>query len=112
MGELETKLTTKIINHLNTYKRRWVYKTSDRFSFGIPDILACIDGRFVALEVKKEENEEQAYKNHKARFRLQKQIINLIRKAGGISYVVYGFSGWLEIKNEIDKELKWKLNQR
>lgn len=30
----------------------WVYKSSDKFIAGIPDILACINGRFVAIELK------------------------------------------------------------
>lgn len=30
----------------------WSYKASDRFHASIPDILGCLDGRFIAIEVK------------------------------------------------------------
>lgn len=46
---------------------------------GTPDILACVNGRFVAIEVKRAEGGEVSP--------LQKANIKLIRKAGGIAFV-------------------------
>ncbi|MCG1029284.1 VRR-NUC domain-containing protein [Virgibacillus halodenitrificans] len=46
---------------------------------GTPDILACIKGRFVAIEVKREVGGEVSP--------LQKANIKLIREAGGIAFV-------------------------
>lgn len=47
---------------------------------GIPDILACVNGVFVAIEVKAENGTPSA---------LQKRNIRLINEAGGIGYILY-----------------------
>nr|WP_026681362.1 VRR-NUC domain-containing protein [Priestia megaterium] len=46
---------------------------------GTPDILACIKGRFVAIEVKREEGGEVSP--------LQKANIKMIQQAGGVAFV-------------------------
>ncbi len=46
---------------------------------GIPDIIACVDGRFVAFEVKTETGRLS---------RLQEITLSRIRDAGGRAYVV------------------------
>lgn len=51
---------------------------------GIPDILACIGGYFVAIEVKSDTGSPSD---------LQLQKIREIRKAGGFAFVLYP-SGW------------------
>lgn len=50
---------------------------------GLPDIIACVDGRFVAFETKRPEKR----KNQSI---AQKRIQELIRRAGGVSQVVCG----------------------
>lgn len=59
---------------------------------GIPDILACVKGRFFAIEVKAQTGKPSA---------LQLDTVQEIRNAGGVSVVVYP-SGWnklMEILN-------------
>lgn len=59
---------------------------------GTPDILACVNGYFLAIEVKAPEGKPTE---------LQLAKIDQIRKAGGFAYVVYP-SGWFKLKDIID----------
>lgn len=59
---------------------------------GTPDILACIHGHFLAIEVK-------AYRGVPSELQLVK--IQEIRKAGGFAYIAYP-SGWDRLKDIID----------
>lgn len=59
---------------------------------GTPDILACVNGYFVGIEVKAENGKPSA---------LQLSKIKQIREAGGFAYVVYP-SGWEMLKAIID----------
>lgn len=58
---------------------------------GIPDILACINGYFVAIEVKAQNGHPSA---------LQLHHCSEIRKAGGFAFVVYP-SGFEDFKQFI-----------
>jgi Holliday junction resolvase len=68
---------------------------------GTPDILACVNGHFVAIEVK-------ADNGHPSELQLVK--IADIRKAGGFGYVAYP-SGWNRLKDIIDGLLIDKFNR-
>ncbi len=68
---------------------------------GTPDILACVNGYFLAIEVKAQ--------NGKAS-ELQLVKVDAIRKAGGFAYVVYP-SGWDKLKDIIDGLLIDKFNR-
>lgn len=68
---------------------------------GTPDILACVNGYFIAIEVK-------ADNGHPSELQLVK--INDIRKAGGFAYVTYP-SGWEKLKDIIDGLLIDKFNR-
>lgn len=59
---------------------------------GTPDILACVNGYFIAIEVKAQDGKPTE---------LQLAKIDAIRKAGGFAYVVYP-SGWNRLKDVID----------
>lgn len=62
---------------------------------GIPDILACVNGHFVGIEVKAEKgkpSELQIYHQQK------------IRESGGLSYILYP-KDFEEFKKEIKKLL-------
>ena len=49
----ETQLKNKVIAWIKKeYPGAWIYKTSDRFTKGIPDILIIINGRLFAIELK------------------------------------------------------------
>lgn len=59
---------------------------------GVPDILACINGQFVAIEVKQENGRVSA---------LQKAHQRKILAAGGIAIIVWSFEGYLQaLKNQ------------
>jgi Holliday junction resolvase len=59
---------------------------------GTPDILACVNGYFLAIEVKAQNGKPSE---------LQLAKIEQIRKAGGFAYVAYP-SGWDKLKAVID----------
>jgi Holliday junction resolvase len=65
---------------------------------GVPDILACINGFFVGIEVKAENGKVSAL-----------QIYNReqIKKCGGIAMIVKP-SQWNDLKNTIDFLLEYK----
>lgn len=68
---------------------------------GTPDILACCNGYFLAIEVKAQDGRPSE---------LQLVKINDIRKAGGFAYVAYP-SGWEKLKDIIDGLLIDKFNR-
>lgn len=68
---------------------------------GTPDILACINGYFLAIEVKAQTGKASE---------LQLYKIDEIRKAGGFGYVVYP-SGWSKLKAVIDGLLTENFNR-
>ena len=68
---------------------------------GTPDILACVNGYFLAIEVKADNGKPTP---------LQLVKIDDIRKAGGFAYVVYP-SGWERLKDIIDGLLIDKFNR-
>lgn len=59
---------------------------------GIPDILACINGHFVGIEVKSDRGEPSE---------LQLYNVRAIRRAGGFAFVLYP-SGWEWFKDFVD----------
>ena len=78
----EKTFENEIKKFLNKLPNTWYFKVwSGPYSkSGIPDIIACINGQFVALEVKAE--------NGKAS-ELQKRNIRLINECKGKAYIVY-----------------------
>jgi Holliday junction resolvase len=61
---------------------------------GLPDIIACVDGRFVAFETKTPEKRRNVSK-------AQQRIHELIRRAGGVCRVVCGSQEALSIIAEL-----------
>ncbi len=68
---------------------------------GTPDILACVNGYFLAVEVKADNGKPSE---------LQLVKIDAIRKAGGFAYVVYP-TGWNRLKAVIDGLLIENFNR-
>lgn len=60
---------------------------------GIPDVIACVDGRFVAFEVKTETGKLS---------RLQEVTLGRIRNAGGKAYVVRSAAEVAAIMKEME----------
>jgi Holliday junction resolvase len=67
---------------------------------GVPDIICCVNGRFVAIECKAGDNTLTA---------LQQSQIDKIKAAKGDALVIYGFAGVL--KNNL-QYLEWHLQRR
>jgi Holliday junction resolvase len=77
----ESEIVQRIKAYLKTVKGCFAWKEhGGQFGVaGIPDIIACIGGRFVAFEVKTDKGKTTA---------LQEITIRKIREAGGIAEVV------------------------
>ena len=82
MGRLESSIQTAIIGYLRG-RGAYVYNAPGSASSakGTPDILACVNGRWVALEIKRPDGDYGATKAQQIRIRQ-------IHKAGGIAAVV------------------------
>ena len=52
----ETYLKNQVIKYLKGVRGLWFYKSSDRFTAGIPDIIGCYRGAFFAIELKDPDN--------------------------------------------------------
>lgn len=71
----EKQLKGKVVKAIKKeYPSAWIYKTADRWTSGIPDLILCIKGFFYAIELK--------IKNYTPR-KLQEYVLNKIRSAGG-----------------------------
>lgn len=78
---LEKDIVTKIKRYLKTVPHCFAWKEHGGMygTAGIPDIIACINGRFFAFEVKTDTGETTA---------LQESTIRKINDAGGTAVVV------------------------
>lgn len=81
MARLESAITKDICNYLKTLDKCFFWKEHGGMygTAGIPDIIICYKGRFVALEVKRPKGKLT---------KLQEKTIKDIRAAGGKAYVV------------------------
>lgn len=64
-------------------------------SAGIPDLIACYNGRFLGIEVKVGKNKPSD---------LQKAKLSLINKAGGTGICVWSLDEVKKAINDLDKE--------
>lgn len=78
---LEKDIVNNIMKYLKTVPRCFCWKEHGGMygTAGIPDIIACVDGRFFAFEVKTETGKPTA---------LQEATIRKILAAGGTAVVV------------------------
>lgn len=90
----ETNFKKIVLKDLKTLDGVWTYKTSDRVKCGIPDILLCKEGRFIAIELKVDSTVTK----------LQQYTMDMIEKSGGRSYVATP-GNWEIIFQQI-KEIK------
>lgn len=93
---LEKDLQKKILQRLKA--EGWFVKYSGLFR-GVPDILGCIYGRFVAIEVKRPGGGGRPT-------RLQLDQICAIRARGGYAYIVES----MDQLEAILESLKWSIN--
>ncbi|MGJ0908883.1 VRR-NUC domain-containing protein [Clostridium botulinum] len=78
----EKKFENEIKKFLSELPKTWFYKNwSGPYSkSGIPDIIACVGGTFVAIEVKAPNGRASE---------LQKRNIRLINECEGMGYILY-----------------------
>lgn len=76
----ETVFKNRIRPLLESLPKTWVCKIQQVSLRGDPDIILCVNSRFVALELKKDKMEEPTV--------LQKYKLDKIRAAKGLSFVV------------------------
>lgn len=78
---LEKDIVIAIMKYLKTVPRCFAWKEHGGMygTAGIPDIIACVDGRFYAFEVKTETGKPT---------KLQEATIRKILKAGGVAVIV------------------------
>jgi hypothetical protein len=84
----ETRFKIKIKPALEKLPNSWTVKIQQVCILGTPDFLLCINGWFVALELKKDRTAPATA--------LQKLNIHKINKAGGFGYFVYP-ENWVQI---------------
>jgi len=87
----ESALQAYVMKRLKALPNTHFFKVADRFTSGISDIIGCVNGRFVAIELKVGYNKPTA---------LQKAFLKLIEKAGGVSGVAYT---WGDVKDILRK---------
>lgn len=80
----ETRFKERILPALRALRASWVVKTQMLAILGIPDILMCLNGHFVALELKKGGRAARDKRPSK----LQGHILSKIRNAGGTGILV------------------------
>lgn len=75
----ETLFKEKVLEELRTLPHSYWIKIQQVTLKGVPDILGVINGRFIALELKKDAKEKPE--------KLQEYVLNEVNKAGGIALV-------------------------
>ena len=89
----EAQLTRHVNNWLRGQTNVWHYKVSDRYTKGIPDIIACVNGIFVGIELKASNGTPSPH---------QLQRIKSIVDAGGIAMVCYSLE---DVKKLVDEAI-------
>lgn len=91
----EKQFEKKVREFLNSLPVQWHFKVfGNAFQeSGIPDLLGCLSGRLVALEVKSSKGKPSELQIYK---------IDLINKAGGYATVVSP-KNWEEVKSKLIK---------
>ena len=71
----ETNFKRRVIDYLKReYPKAWFYKSADKFTAGIPDLIICLEGFFYAIELKVGSNKPTP---------IQEVVIRKIQSAGG-----------------------------
>lgn len=104
----ETKLVTKIKKAIEAaYPEGWVMKvTGGPYQMaGVPDLLVCIEGRLIGIEVKKQRGGESELHARSRVTPLQVAQLEKLRRAGATAGVVLSVEEALDlIDSEFAKE--------
>lgn len=88
--DLEKSVQTKIIEYL-TLIGGYSVKVVQATKAGVPDVVCCLNGKFIAIEVKRIAKHATA---------LQKYKMAEIEKAGGIAFEAHSVE---EVKQELNR---------
>ncbi|OYQ68294.1 VRR-NUC domain-containing protein [Aerococcus sp. 1KP-2016] len=88
----EKRVETQIKRYLDNLGAYWIKTLGGSVPAGTPDILACVNGYFVAIEVKKPSGGVVS--------ELQKFQIKKIQNAGGVAFVAKSID---EVKSELSR---------
>lgn len=77
--------------YLDTQPDVYYEKISDRYKKGVPDIIACVNGIFVALELKRADGKPSEH---------QKEFIRRTRLKGGVGGTCYCLQDVENLLNE------------
>jgi hypothetical protein len=72
----ETRFKEKVLKDLALIPQTWVLKTQERSRRGVPDLLVCLKGKFVAIELKVDDEPTM----------LQAHILKRIHAASGVAF--------------------------
>lgn len=94
----EKKFENEIKDFLKSLPKTWFFKywAGPMSKAGVPDIIACVAGTFVAIEVKAPNGKPSE---------LQKRNIRIINECGGLGYILYP-KDFESFKNDMYKLLK------
>lgn len=87
----ETLLKEKVLAGLRSLPRCYVEKIQQKSVNGTPDIFACVNGWFVAIELKVDDDVAEP---------LQEYVLFKVRKAGGIGLVVWK-GNWPDVLRDL-----------
>lgn len=98
MGQAENSITKKIKDYLGS-RQHWLVKyfANCYTKCGVPDILACVNGRFVGIEVKTDKNKMSKIQEYQA---------EKIKESGGYHFCVKpsNFEDFKKAIEEIENE--------
>ena len=77
----ETVFKERVLKDLGEIPRIWVCKIQQVSKRGIPDVLICLGGKFIAIELKKDEQTKVDP--------LQDWTLQMIAEAGGMGVIAY-----------------------
>ncbi len=83
----ETNFRARVKRDLATLRETVVFPIQQQTILGDPDLICCIRGKFVALELKSAKGKASVLQTHK---------LESVRKAGGVAFTVFP-SLWEEI---------------
>ncbi len=89
----ETKFRKKVVEELKKLKHVHIFSIQQSSLVGTPDLLVCLNGRFVALEIK-------SYKTNAVG--AQKYNLDKVAEAGGLGYTVHP-NNWESVLDELNK---------
>ena len=101
----EKVIENRIKDTLTTmYPNVWFFKhaASAAMKVGIPDIVCCIKGHFVGIEVKQEKGIQSD---------VQKVCMNNIRNAGGEYWIVWSYEDFVQQFNKFARRIKDEKNK-